>query len=265
MTKASSHTAVLTAVTTEEEPPSDIGQALKGMASRDYMVEKYLPLVRRLAWKFNRSGEPLEDLVQVGAVGLIKAIQKYDPTKGSNFPAYAIPVIVGEIKNYFRDHGWAVKVPRKLQAQWLSVRKAVESLEQNLGRSPGIQEIVEATGFSREEVMDTFELTSLGNPLSLDNEYQGDNGEESYTLADSLGDEDPRFDGLLHELTLSDALRSLAPREKTIIQLKFYAGLSQTQIGNRMGISQMHVSRLQRKAIDKLRLSLTNSVEAVPV
>ena len=263
MTIASSHTAVLPAVTTEEEPLSNAGQACRGAATRDYMAEKYLPLVRRLAWKFSRSGEPLEDLVQVGAVGLLKAIEKYDPTRGSKFESYAIPVIVGEIKNYFRDHGWAVKVPRKLQAHWLSVRKAVESLEQSLGRSPGIQEIAEATGFSREEVMDTFELTSLGNPLSLDNEYQGDNGEESYTLADSLGDEDPRFDGLLDELTLSHALRSLGPREKTIIQLKFYAGLSQTQIGNRMGISQMHVSRLQRKAINNLRLSLTSSAEAV--
>ena len=262
MTKPGAQREV-SAVATAEKPPSDIGQARQAIANRGYMVEKYLPLGRRLAWKVNTSGESLEDLVQLGAVGLIKAIEKYDPTKGSKFESYAIPVIVGEIKNYFRDHGWAVKVPRKLQAQWLSVRKAVESLEQALGRSPRIQEIVEATGFSREEVMDTFELASLGNPLSLDNEYQGDNGEESYTLMDSLGDEDPRFEEMIDQLDLTEALATLNPREKTIIHLKFFGALSQTQIGNRIGISQMHVSRLQRTAINKLRLSLTATAETV--
>lgn len=255
----------LSAVATAEKPPSDIGQARQGIANRDYMIEKYLPLVRRLVWKFNHSGEPLEDLVQVGAVGLLKAIDKFDPTRGVRFESYAIPVIVGEVKNYFRDHGWAVKVPRKLQAQWLSVRKAVESLEQSLGRPPNIHEIVEATGFNQEEVMDALELVSQANPLSLDIEHQGDEGEEGYTLVDSLGYEDPGFEEVIDHFYLTEALAELNAQEKTIIHLKFYGGLSQTQVGARMGISQMHVSRLQRTAISKLRLNLTATEEAVSV
>ena len=264
MTKPGAQREV-SAVATAEKPPSDIGQARQAIANRGYMVEKYLPLVRRLAWKFNTSGESLEDLVQLGAVGLIKAIEKYDPTKGSKFESYAIPVIVGEIKNYFRDHGWAVKVPRKLQAQWLSVRKAVESLEQSLGRPPNIHEIVEATGFNQEAVMDALELASQANPLSLDIEHQGDDGEEGYTLMDSLGYEDPGFEEVIDHFYLTEALAALKPQEKTIIHLKFYGGLSQAQIGSRMGISQMQVSRLQRAAISKLRLNLTATEEAVPV
>ena len=156
-------------------------------------------------------------------------------------------------------------MPRKLQAQWLSVRKAVASLEQSLGRSPNIQEIVEATGFIREEVMDTFELASLGHPVSLDIEHQRDDGEGGYMLLDSLGDEDPGFEELIDQLDLTEALAVLEPREKTIIHLKFYGGLSQTQIGIRMSISQMHVSRLQRIAIGKLRVHLTTIKNAVPV
>lgn len=268
MTQAGPQRARGSAVTTEEAPGSNIRQACQGIAIREHreqMAEKYLPLVRRLVWKFSHSGEPLEDLVQIGTEGLLKAIDKFDPTRGVKFESYAVPVIVGEIKNYFRDHGWAVKVPRKLQAQWLSVRKAVAGLEQSLGRSPNIQEIVEVTGFNREEVMNAFELASVGNPVSLDIEHQGDDGEEGFTLLDSLGGDDPAFEELIDQLYVTEALAALNPWEKTIIHLKFYGGLSQTQIGIRMGISQMHVSRLQRTAISKLRVHLTSAGEAVPV
>lgn len=130
----------------------------RDLAARDRLVADHLALVRRLCNRFNHSGEPLEDLIQVGIIGLLKAIEKYDPARGSDFVAFAVPQILGEVKNYFRDHGWAVKVPRKLQRRKMVVERTVEVLTQRLGHSPTIPEIAEATGFSQEEVYDTFEL-----------------------------------------------------------------------------------------------------------
>jgi len=218
-------------------------------------------LVHRLCRRFMGSGEPLEDLVQVGSIGLLKAVQKFDPSRGVRFTTYAVPVIVGEIKNYLRDHGWAVKVPRKLQRQKLAVHRAVESLGHELGRSPTIQEIADATGFTQEEVFDTFEVVNYGRPLSLDAEYDGSGGgngrRDVSSLLDYLGSEDPQFGKLSNRMDLINTFGCLNNREKTIIYLKFYGGLSQTEIAKRLGISQMHVSRLQRHALNKLRQDLT--------
>jgi len=228
----------------------------ENLVSRDRLVEDHLPLVRRLCRRFYHSGEPLEDLVQVGTIGLLKAIRKYDPNRGSEFIAFAVPFIVGGIKNHFRDHGWAVKVPRKLQRQRLAVEKVVESLSQKLGRGPSIPEIAEATGFSEEEVYDTFEVVKYGKPMSLDAEYNGDGHKDGYSLLDYLGSEDPQFDNMIDRIDLTKALQCLNKQEKIIIHLKFYAGLSQTKIGVLLGISQMHVSRLQRNALSRLKLNL---------
>ena len=230
---------------------------VEDVAARDHLVIDYIPLVRRLCRKFSHAGQPMEDLVQVGSIGLIKAIDKYDPDRGSDFIAFAVPVIVGEIKNYFRDHGWSLKVPRKLQRQQRLVGKAIENLSQSLGHSPTIPEIAKATGLSEEEVSDTFELEMCGKPLSLEAEYYGHHGEEVSSLLTSLGNEDPKFEEVINKIDLTKALWYLNRREKAIICLKFYGGLTQTAIAQRLGISQMHVSRLQRKAINKL--SLVNS------
>ena len=219
-------------------------------------VEDHLALVRRLCRRFRHSGEPLEDIVQVGTIGLLKAIEKYDPDRGSGFAAFAVPVIVGEIKNYFRDHGWAVKVPRKLQRQKLAVARAVESLSQVLGHSPTIAEIAESTGISEEEVHDTFEVDKCGKPLSLDAEYTHNGSHEPSSLLDCVGSEDPGFEQMIDRIDLTNTLRCLSGRERVIIGLKFYSGLSQTEIAERLGISQMHVSRLQRSALDKLKLNM---------
>ena len=223
---------------------------------RERLVLDHLPLVRRLCRRFYRSGEPLDDLLQVGTIGLLKAIKKFDPELGSKFVSFAIPVIVGEIKNYFRDHGWAVRLPRKLQSQKLAVDRAVVGLTQKLGHIPTVPEIAQDTGFSVEEVSETFELERCGKPLSLDAQYEGDDSEDISTILDYLGDRDPDLEGLADKLDLETALGGLDSREHSIIYWKFYSGLTQSAISQRLGISQMHVSRLQRNALSKLRLSL---------
>ena len=204
----------------------------------------------------SQSGQSLEDLIQVGTVGLIKAADKFDPYRGCEFAAFAIPVIVGEVKNYFREHGWAVKVPRKLQRHRLLVDRTVAHLTQKLGRSPTVPEIADATGITEEEVFDTFEVSRFGNPLSLDAEVEVNGNPEPSSLIDSIGRDDPGFELLLDRIDLSNSLDSLDSRERAIIYPKYYCGLSQTEIAWRVGVSQMHVSRLQRLALSKLRRSL---------
>ena len=244
---------------TEDFALSDTKQLLqqyhqsRDMVAQERLVEGHLPLVRRLCKRFNHSGEPLEDLIQVGSIGLLKAIDKYNPARGDNFVAFAVPVIVGEIKNYFRDHGWAVKIPRKLQRQRGVVNRTVEALSQRLGRWPTIPEIAQATGFSEEEVYDTFEVDRRGKPLSLDDEYGKDGTGESSNLLDYLASEDAEFKKLTDRKDLAHAVRRLAEREQTIIHLKFYKGLSQSEIAKHLRISQMHVSRLQRNALEELK------------
>jgi RNA polymerase sigma-B factor len=202
----------------------------------------------------------MEDLVQIGSIGLLKAIDKFDPNRGTNLLAFAVPVIVGEIKNYFRDHGWAVKIPRKLQRQKLIVEKEVETLTQLLRRPPTVTEIAEATGMSEEEVYDTFEVGKYGRLLSLEAEYEKNGSSDASTILDFLGTHDPQLDGLADRIDLLNTISYLSDREKTIIHLKFYKGLSQAEIAVRMGISQMRVSRLQRSALGNIRLNLGEPV-----
>lgn len=227
-------------------------------AARDGLVAHHLPLVRRLCRRFINCGEPMEDLVQVGSIGLIKAIKKYDPNRGSVFIAFAVPLILGEVKNYFRDHGWAIKVPRKIQRQKLLVRKTVESLSQELDRSPTIQEIAESTGFSEEDVYDTFEVVKCGKPLSLEAEHDKNGNGDVSRLQDYLASTHPQMKEVADRIDLINALDCLNEREKTIIYSKFYADLSETKIAERLGISQMHVSRLLRNSLRKLKLNLLN-------
>ena len=193
-------------------------------------MEDHLALVYRLCRRFNNCGEPQEDLAQVGTIGLMKAIEKFDSTRGINFTTYAVPVIVGEIKNYLRDHGWAVKVPRKLQRQKLAVRRAVDALGQSLGRSPTIQEIAEFTEFSEEEVFDTFEVVNYTRPMSLDAEFTNNGGSEGTSLIDRVGGEDPQFEMLSNVMDLISTLGCLDKREKTVLYLKYYAEVSSKSV-----------------------------------
>ena len=236
--------------------PLELHRTYKDAETRERLASEHLPLVRRLCQRYRHSGVQMDDLVQVGSVGLVKAIDKYDPARGTAFLAFAIPVIMGEIKNYFRDHGWAVKIPRKLQKQGMIVERAVEHLTQVGRRSPTIPEIAEATGLSEDEVYDTFEVGKYGRPLSLEAEYAQDGSSDGSTALDYLGARDPNLDGVAEKVDLVNTLRCLTEREKTIIRLKFYAGLSQAEIAGRLGVSQMHVSRLQRNALGKLKVNL---------
>ncbi len=169
-------TATTGSLTTGSHNQADLSVAMTSSAcdleEREYLINGHKGLVRRLCAKFRNSGEPMEDLVQVGSVGLLKAAAKYDPELGNSFAAHAIPVIVGEIKNYFRDHGWAVRIPRKLQSQKLAVGRSVDILNQELGRSPTVHEIAEAAGFTEDQVYETFEVGAIGKPVSLDTDYE---------------------------------------------------------------------------------------------
>jgi RNA polymerase sigma-B factor len=223
---------------------------------RDELVVAHLNLVRFLAVKFANRGEPLDDLVQVGTVGLLKAIDRFELDRGVEFTTYATPTVVGEIKRYFRDKGWAVKVPRRLQELNLAVNRAGDKLAIELGRSPTVAELAEHLNATEEEILEAQELGQAYNLLSLDSEVSGESEKKSQTLADTVGVNDAGLELLEDRANLERAFGVLTGRERVIIYLRFYESVSQTEIAKRLNVSQMHVSRLQAKALEKLRAVL---------
>jgi RNA polymerase sigma-B factor len=220
---------------------------------RNDLVVAYLNLVRFLALKFSNRGEPLDDLIQVGTVGLLKAIDRFEPERGIEFTTYATPTIVGEIKRYFRDKGWAVKVPRRLQELNLAVNRATEKMAIELGRSPTVADLAEKLNASEEDILEAQELGGAYNLLSLDMDVSGEGDKKSQTLADTIGELDAGLELLEDRANLERAFHVLNGRERVIIYLRFYESVSQTEIAKRLNVSQMHVSRLQAKALAKLR------------
>jgi len=223
---------------------------------RDELVVAHLNLVRFLAVRFANRGEPLDDLLQVGTVGLLKAIDRFDLERGVEFTTYATPTIVGEIKRYFRDKGWAVKVPRRLQELNLAVNRASDKLAIGLGRSPTVAELAEHLQAGEDEILEAQELGQAYNMLSLDSEVSGETDKKSQTLADTVGVSDSALELLEDRANLERAFAVLTGRERVIIYLRFYESISQTEIAKRLNVSQMHVSRLQAKALEKLRVVL---------
>ena len=221
-------------------------------AAREELITRYLPLVKSLARRFASRGQPVEDLIQVGSIGLIKAIDRFDLNRGVELSTYATPTIMGEIKRYFRDKGWAVKVPRALQDLNVRLNRMVEQLTVELHRSPTIAELAAATSVSEEEVVEALESGRAYSSVSL---FSGGGGEDddSMELLDSLGVEEGAYDIVEHRRVLAPAMSRLNPRERLILHLRFFEGMTQTQVAARVGISQMHVSRLIRKSIDTLR------------
>jgi RNA polymerase sigma-B factor len=221
---------------------------------RDCLVELNLPLVEYLARRFRDRGEPLDDLIQVATIGLIKAVDRFDPTRGVEFSTYATPTIVGEVKRHFRDKGWAIHVPRSLQDLKLRLTRTTGVLSQHLGRSPTVGEIARHMGVREEEVLAALETGFLYTALSLDVGQPG--AEVSRAATRYLGDMDQALEGVEDREALKPLLDALPPREKRILALRFSRAMSQSQIATELGISQMHVSRLLARTLAQLRQEL---------
>src|ERR671919_1289847 len=217
--------------------------------ARDELVIMHQPLAEYLARRFSGRGEPLEDLTQVAMVALIKAIDRFDPSREVKFSTYATATIVGELKRHFRDKGWALRVPRRLQETGLKVSRALSELVQTLGRSPKVREIAVRTGLSDEEVLEAQETAQAYTTASLD----APTDDEGATSGDKLGSEEESFEFLEGWASVVPAIRDLPPRERHILYLRFFRGMTQTRIAEELGISQMHVSRLLSRTLATLR------------
>ncbi|TVZ87448.1 RNA polymerase sigma-28 (SigD/FliA/WhiG) subunit [Streptomyces sp. BK340] len=220
---------------------------------RNQLVRMHLPLVEHLARRFRNRGEPLDDLTQVATIGLIKSVDRFDPERGVEFSTYATPTVVGEIKRHFRDKGWAVRVPRRLQELRLALTTATAELSQQHGRSPTVHELAEKLAISEEEVLEGLESANAYSTLSLD---VPDTDDESPAVADTLGAEDEALEGVEYRESLKPLLEDLPPREKRILLLRFFGNMTQSQIAQEVGISQMHVSRLLARTLAQLREKL---------
>lgn len=245
---------------TEEETEGLFRKYIKNRdrRTRDHLVIMHQNLVRFLAGKFANRGEPLEDLVQVGVIGLINAIDRFDPDRGTKFSTYATPTIVGEIRRHFRDKAWSLKVPRRLQELNLAANKAADDLSQKLGHPPTIQEIAKQVGASEEETLEAIELGNAYDTVSLDSKLTHEGESAPLTLAEFVGDLDGALQNIETYGDLKQAIDSLEPREKAIIYYRFFKDMSQTEVAKRLNISQMHVSRLQQKALKKLKELLSS-------
>jgi RNA polymerase sigma-B factor len=219
---------------------------------RDDLVEEHAPLANFLARRFANRGEPVDDLVQVALVGLLKAVERFDPGRGLQFSTFATPTILGELKRHFRDRGWAVRVPRRVQELHLQLGRIIATLGQEQGRSPTPAEVASRAGVSEEEVLEAMEAGSLYRLVSLDAPASRDE-EETSELVACLGDDDPAFEQIEHRSELDDLLGVLPDRERRIVELRFFEGMTQSEIAEQVGVSQMHVSRLLTRSLEMLR------------
>jgi len=223
-------------------------------AIRDELVETHLPLVEYLARRFRNRGELHDDLVQVATIGLIKSVDRFDLERGVEFSTYATPTIVGEIKRHFRDKGWAIRVPRRLQELKLALAKATSELAQRNGRSPTVAELAGYLAMSEEDVLEGLESANAYSTVSLDTPEGGDS--DALAVADTLGVVDESLEGVEYRESLKPLLDRLPPREKRILLLRFFGNMTQSQIAAELGISQMHVSRLLARTLAQLREGL---------
>ncbi len=218
-------------------------------AARDELAEMFLPLAEYLARRFAGRGEALDDLVQVASLGLLNAIDRFDPEREVQFATYAAVTIVGELKRHFRDKGWAIRVPRRLQEVGLKVNAVLPELAQELGRSPTIDEIAARCGATSEEVLDAMEAVQAYSTSSLETPI----GEDGAAPIDVLGSEDPSLEVLESWTSVAPAVRALPARERRVLYLRFFRGLTQSEIAREIGVSQMHVSRILAQTLARLR------------
>jgi RNA polymerase sigma-B factor len=217
---------------------------------RERLVRRYMPLARYSASRYARSHESFDDLLQVASIGLLKAIDRYEPARGVEFSSYALPTMAGELRRHFRDRGWNVRPPRELQEHALAVERVTRDLIVDAGRAPTVSEIAERAGLDEEAVLEAREALASRSAVSFSLPVAGDDGHE---LGDSLGAWDPGFDGAEDRALVDGLLRQLSRREREIVRLRFDQDLTQFEIGERVGLSQMHVSRVLRSALEKLR------------
>jgi RNA polymerase sigma-B factor len=222
-------------------------------AARDALIERFLPLARQLARRYQRAAEPLDDLVQVASIGLVKAVDRFDPGRGVAFSSYAVPTILGELKRYFRDSGWAVHVPRGMQERAMQVDRAVKELAGRLGRSPSVDEVAEHAHASVEDVLGAMEAAQAYEAVSLDSERGSRTDAGADTFADGIGEADERYDLVEYGASIAPAVRALSARDRLILHLRFVDDMTQSQIAERIGVSQMQVSRLIRRSLSRLR------------
>jgi RNA polymerase sigma-B factor len=221
--------------------------------AREELVERFLPLARQLARRYQRQNEPLDDLMQVASMGLVKAIDRFDPERGTAFSTYAVPTILGELKRYFRDSGWAVHVPRGMQERVMKLDQASQELHRRLGRSPSATELAQELDLSSEEVLEAMEAASAYDAISLEEQRSESSDPQEPTYADSLGREEERYELVEYGATIAPTMKALSERERMILHLRFVEDLTQSEIADRIGVSQMHVSRLIRRALARLR------------
>ena len=226
------------------------------LQAREQLIQQYLPLVRALARRFSGRGEHLDDLVQVGSIGLIKAIDRFDPERGVDLTAFAIPTVVGEIKRHFRDQGWPVRIPRRLQELNVSLQANAAELASELERTATVAEIAHEAGLRPDEVEEALAVARSHQPLSLSISGQSDDG--SAGPLDQNGVVDEGYELGVDRALLASGFRVLDDRERRLLHLAFFAGLSQARIAKEVGISQIHVSRLTRRALEKLRAEIGN-------
>ncbi|QKG85448.1 RNA polymerase sigma factor SigB [Kroppenstedtia pulmonis] len=223
---------------------------------QEELVFYYTSLVETLASKFSRGTEPFEDLAQVGMIGLLAALKRYDDSYGRSFEGFAVPTIVGEIKRYIRDKTWSVHVPRRIKELGPRIKKAVEELTIQFQRSPQVDEIAEYLKVTPEEVLETMEMGRSYHAVSVDSPIEASSDGSHVTLLDLVGNQESGFEQVDQQILLKKAFQVLTDRERDIIHMTFFENLSQKQTGESLGISQMHVSRLQRRALRKLRESI---------
>jgi RNA polymerase sigma-B factor len=225
--------------------------------ARERLVKMYLPLAEHLARRFRNRGELMDDLVQVASLALLKSIDGFDPNRGAAFTSYAIPMIVGELKRHFRDKGWDVRVPRRLQELRLEISKCSGDLAQKLGRSPTVADLAQHLGSTDEEIIEALDCSQAYRALSLHAPVSGD--ESGGELMDLLGGADPEMESVENRAALRPLLAKLPEREQKIIAMRFFGNMTQSQIATEIGISQMHVSRLLAHSLQVLRSGLAPS------
>src|SRR5438270_3046448 len=231
--------------------------------AREELIDRFLPLARNLARRYAGAREPFDDLLQVASLGLVKAVDRFDVDRGAAFSSFAVPTILGELKRYFRDLGWSVHVPRGAQERALKVQEAQERLTSRTGRPPTVNELAEYLELSVEDVLDALETAAAHHSTSLDAPREDRSSGESGALVDVFGEEDHRYELVDETVTISVAARELSARERRVLALRFVEDMTQTQIAQEIGVSQMQVSRILRRALNRLR-ELTEGEDAPP-